>query len=327
MDGLVTRILNCHTPHTTRHTTRFATVVAWGIVLLGLATPAAAQEPLDPAVDVGRGTIDEPEIYKPAVEVYAGFDVATKYISRGIVYADAASFQPYVELYFPLAAGDEEGLIRETSLFIGNWNSFQEGGPGVGQPRDEGTLDNWYEADLYGGVAFSLPAEFNTSFGYYYFTSPSDSFVDIHELEWKLRYDDTGFWERRYGTRRFTLSPALRVTKEISEEGRDNAFYVQPSITPRWALSDDPDGPALEVPVILGFGDNGQYRDAEGDDIFFGYVQTGLGITWPLNVLPDGGGSLALDAGVDVIFVTDEAINGLGNTTEVVGKIGLNWAL
>ena len=315
-------ILRCHA----LHTMRVATVVAWGLLLLSRAPDAAAQEPLDPAVELEQGTIEDPEIYEPTVDVYAGFDVVTTYISRGLVYADAVSFQPYVELFFPLREGDKDAFIGDTALFVGNWNSFQEGGPGVGQPRDEGTLDNWYEADLYGGLAFSLPADFTTSLGYYYYTSPSNSFVDIHELEWKLRYDDTRLWEQRFNIHRFTLNPALRVTKEISEEGRDNAFYVQSSLTPRWTLTDDSEGPALEAPVILGFGDNGQYRDAEGDDIFFGYVRTGLGITWPLEVLPDGGGSLFFDAGVDVVFVTDEAINGLGNETEVVGRFGLNWA-
>ena len=76
-------------------------------------------------------------------------------------------------------------------------------------------LKDWYEADIYGGLRACLSKDLLTSLRYNYYTSPSDFFRDIHELDWRLSYNDSPLWE---GVD-IQFFPALRVAKEFRDTG------------------------------------------------------------------------------------------------------------
>jgi hypothetical protein len=61
------------------------------------------------------------------------------------------------------------------------------------------------------------------------------------------------------------------------------------------------------VPLVLGFGTDGQYTTADGDEKHFGFFQAGLTLKAPLDVLPETSGSLSISGGFDAVFVSDEA--------------------
>lgn len=254
------------------------------------------------------------------VRVDTGGRVASQHISRGIGISNKASVQPYITLTvgLPELAG---GPIQDVDWFIGSWNSWREGGPGLGQPN-RGALAGWYEADFYTGVALGLPNDLRLAFAYYYYHSPSHSFDGYSDLEWILSYDDTGRWEGIVPLRDFTLAPALRVTHEVGRPGREDALYVQPSVMASFNISRTDNPIWIRVPLAVGLSDS-YYRGKNGGTVTFGYFRTGLtlaGAPFKLGKYP-----FRIGVGVDVWVLNDKVNNSLDDT-EVVGWAGFRWA-
>jgi len=292
-------------------------------------TPAALEKAtpvlLLPSEEADLSAMDA-EAQSQAFSFYAGTNFVSAYISRGQVFSSKFSIQPWFEIDVPLSSGEPIGPFRSLSVFFGNWNSIQEGDPGLGQARTGNLrqLDNWYEADLYAGLRAKLGEHWQTSLRFNYYTSPSDSFADIHEIDWRVRYDDAAFWADR-GMPGFSTRPSLRVAKETRDGGGPEQWYFSPALHPSFNLNLGDLPVTVTTPLILGFGADGQYFDADGDEIHFGFFQTGLTLSAPLDLLPDHAGTLSISGGFDAIFVTDEAINFRGNDVEIVGKFGLTY--
>ncbi|MFP4222509.1 MAG: hypothetical protein ACLFVN_00395 [Phycisphaeraceae bacterium] len=254
--------------------------------------------------------------------LWVGGSFASEYISRGLAFSSEPSFQPWAELYYSLETPENAQWLESASLFFGTWNSMQDGDPGLGQQRS-GRVSNWYENDLYTGVTANVLENWTTSFAYYYYNSPSDSWDSYHELEWKLSYDDTGMWED-FALEGFGLNPGVRLTHEISRPNTEDAFYAQLSLEPSFQASGGSQPLTVSVPLVVGLAD-GYYTNAQGGDETYGYFLTGLKASTPLDVLPEDAGALTLHGGVDVWFLPTDVANGLDESTEVVGKIGMTW--
>lgn len=156
--------------------------------------------------------------------------------------------------------------------------------------------------------------------------SPSSSFGDIEELDFRIAYNDIGFWGTRFGWESFNLSPSLRVAKELGDSGGPEQWYVQPSLTPSVALRGMPFEMRVKVPIALGFGADGQYVELENrDKRHFGFVQVGVGIDVPLKLIPKRGGSLNLSTGLDVVILSDSALSSRGDNVETVWKMGITY--
>ncbi|MFW6060200.1 MAG: hypothetical protein ACODAQ_08455 [Phycisphaeraceae bacterium] len=306
-----------------------AAPVAWGQAgepasgrLALLPLPAE----LDPTERTERAALEPAERRDP-FNLYVGVDFVSMYVSRGQVFSSKFSVQPWFEMDVPLAGGEPVGGWGTLSAFAGNWNSFQEGDPGLGQSRSGGGLmDNWFEADIYGGFRATFLDHFGSSLRFNYYTSPSDSFSDINELDWRLSYDDTHWWADGDNDANFQLNPSLRIAKEVNDRGGPDGWYFQPALRPSFDLTALPGDLRMEIPLILGFGADGQYRGAGGEEIHFGFFQTGVGIGGPLEVLGENEGSLRWSVAVDVIYVSDRAINFRGDRINTVGKMGISYS-
>lgn len=258
------------------------------------------------------------------ISLYVGVNVVSQYISRGLAFSDKVSYQPWVEVYIPLPKDARPDWLDNWTVFLGNWNSFQSGGPGLGQPRNDGPVDNWYEADLYGGFTWTVIEKLSGSLAYYRYESPSDSFPGYNEIELKLNYDDSGMhdWAPLPG---FGFHPAIRLTHEFDRPDEDG-MYIQPSLTPSFVIEPVHDMPiTLAVPLVVGLGQD-FYSDAAGSDVTYGYFATGLKAGMPLHLLHDKSGGLTITGGVDVVFPHDRVANGLDDDAEIIGKIGITWA-
>lgn len=240
--------------------------------------------------------------------LYAGVDVVSMYMSRGLIYSDVFSIQPWTEFDVTLnPGGDGPGPIGEISWFIGNWNSIHDSDEIVGAVRTGNLkpIEEWYEADVYTGVRLDLWDHLQVSFRFNWYMSPSDSFNQLQELDLRLSYDDSGFWSEQLGWDGFALTPSLRIAKETRDSGGPEQWYFQPSITPSYTFTNLPRKVTLKMPIILGFGADGQYRETgSGKERHFGFVQTGLGIDFPLNEA----GTLVLSGSFDVVWLASEKL-------------------
>lgn len=316
----------------------------WTVPVIALASPVAAQQadPADKApASVAVAVLDgdtkptESRLREPASELLArrkpaaapdrvtfdtGARVVGKYISRGVAFSEEVSLQPYITLTVALPELSSE-TIGDVSWFAGNWNSFQRGGPGLGQ-ENRGDLSGWYEADFYTGFSGKIRERWNVSFAYYYYHSPAHSFKGYSDLEWIVSYDDSGLWDGIVPLRDFNLAPALRVTQEVGRPGRKDALYVQPSVTASFNLSRTDNPIWMRVPLILGFSDN-YYDGNDGGNEAFGYFRTGLTIAGaPFNL---GGNPFMIGGGLDFWVLNDKIANGLDDT-ELVWRFGFRWA-
>ena len=259
---------------------------------------------------------------------YGGVDFVSMYISRGQVYSSKASIQPWWELYTPITDNHPDDIVNEVGLFVLNWNSLQGGRPGLDQPVDtsNAVLRHWYEADLDAGVQAKLLGHITTQLRFNYYTSPSGSFGDIQEIDWRVGYSNPKIWKPIFGAADFTLNPHLRVAKETRDLGGREKFYIEPSLTPTFRLPGLCDKLTVSVPLVLGFGADGQYYNAERQSVPFGYFETGIGIAYPLDVLPQGGGKISLTAGFNVVIAGNKTLTFWNSRVLPVGHMGLTYS-
>jgi len=302
--------------------------IALSLPLLLMAAPVPAQQQqqgLMPEADEKPSEIMVKE--KPTqrrqpdrFSIDTGMRVAGQYISRGVAFSEEPSLQPYVTLTIALPELSG-GPFEEVRWFVGNWNSFQFGGPGLGQ-ENRGTLSGWYEADLYTGVSAELAPRWSMSAAYYYYHSPAHSFRGYSDFEWIMSYDDTGQWEGILPLKDFTLAPSLRITQEVGRPGRADALYIQPSLTASLNLGREDRPVWFRIPLVLGLSDD-YYDSANGGKVTFGYFRTGVTIATPAFEL--AGNPFMVGGGVDIWMLNDKVVNGL-NDNELVWRFGFRWS-
>ncbi len=270
-----------------------------------------------PAADISENA----PALRPAL--YLGVDLVSMYVSRGLIFSDRVSVQPWVEADVPLERPEAQA-IDEVSWFAGNWNSIQPGSPVVGEAptlRQE-RLRDWYEADLYSGFRIAFGGRWTASLRYNYYTSPSDSFSDMHELDARVHYDDSDLWREAAG---FAANPSIRLAKTTRNRDGPNPWYLETGIRPGGRLAGLPWNISLHIPLLFGFGADGQYRTPDGEH-HFGFFQTGVHAGIPLDILPESAGALNLSAGYDMIAVRDRQLNLRGDRTTAVARIGLDYS-
>jgi len=266
------------------------------------------------------------------LNVYAGLGVVSQYVSRGLVFLDEPSLQPWIEVDVPvvklLPASARLVPGDDLTLFAGTWSNVNLTGndDGLARTGRAAALDDWYEADVYAGVRIRVMEHVSTSLRYNFYTSPSGSFRDIHEIDWRLSFDDAPLWRRAWEESPFALRPALRVAKEIRDEGGAENLYVQPSLTPTWRVDGLPFPVTIQVPLIVGLGADGQYREAGGDEDTFGFFQTGLSAAVDLDWLPERRGSVTVSLAVDHVVLADDDLGLRGRGQETVGRVGLAYS-
>jgi len=230
-----------------------------------------------------------------------------------------------LELDVPLLSDAGGGSPVDTmTLFAGTWSNVKVSGVRAGRGRTGqlALLEGWFEADVYTGVRLRLGGHVTTSLRYNLYTSPSDAFRSIHEVDWRVAVNDAAFW----GGGDLALFPALRVARELDDGGGPEGWYFQPSLTPTWRFPDLALPLTVQVPLVLGFGADGQYRGLDGFDRGFGFFQTGLAASVDLDVLPDGGGTLTLSLAIDHVILSDAALDLAGQTTRTLMRTGVSYA-
>ena len=311
-----------------RTMTWLMTPAVLALVGMALATPVLAHD--EDADEVGQAAGPN----QGNVSLESGVEFTNAYYFRGIIQENQGFItQPYATVSFALFEGDGDGLINSLGLFMGIWNSFHDGPSGSGGPNTD--PKSWYESDLYTGVTVGLPANFEGTFTYTWYTSPNDVFLTVHEAMIGLNYDDSELWTF-VGLDGMALSPSISVAFETQNTafGPDEGVYLELGIEP--SVNPFTNGPinqlSVSFPVTLGLGLSDYYElvtvnpdltTSRADDEF-GYLKAGVAAALPLPI-PAEFGSWTLSAGVHLLFLGDnlEAANA-GDDFEVIGVIGIS---
>ena len=268
-----------------------------GLAATALAAPAFAQT-APPAPNTGN------------ISVALGADIVTSYIFRGFEQENQGLIiQPYVEVGAPL--GD-----TGVDLTVGTWSSIHSEGTGH---DGGGGPSRWYEADLYASLGYELTDKIGVSVGYTGYFYPNGAFDSIDELNFGIAYDDSelmGDW---------SISPYAMVAVEVRDGGGEEGTYLELGGELGAPFIQSEDLPVeFSFPLAIGFSlDN--YYESDGGNELFGFLLVGAAATMPLDqYIPSSYGTWAVSAGVDLIYVNDDA--GLlsdGDDFEFVGKIGI----
>jgi len=196
----------------------------------------------------------------------------------------------------------ETGPINSVSAYGGAWNSVH----GEESFADTtGSVDVWYEADLYGGVSMGVFDDWTLSLTHTSLTSPNDGFGTIHELAGTVEYDDSGLLGD------LALSPYATIIGEYdgqADGGTDEGIYLEIGGGPSFTVIESRDYPVtLSVPLTAGFSLGDYYETPGGDDDAFGYFDIGLDFSMPLAFMGERFGSWETYAGVHFITLGNNA--------------------
>lgn len=278
------------------------------------AAPEGSQ-PLPQAI-----ALDEtgPREAENRISVSVGTDLVTEYISRGVLFAEEVSLQPYITVTVALPEL-EGGPITDASAFVGSWGSVKLGSI---PPGPAGGLTRFYETDLYAGAAVELAERWTISATYYRYESLGDSFEGYNDFELIVGYDDSGAWDKIVPLNGFSLAPSLRLVQEAGRPGRKDALYVQPSITPSFDVAIGRRQVRIAIPLMIGLSDE-YYDGLEGEKKTFGFFRTGL--TASTQLAPEALRAVTINGGIDIWVPNDEVASGLDGF-DVVGRVGIGWS-
>lgn len=284
---------------------------------LGASGTAGAQE-----VEASEGSpaasppSDQAAPVESRLSISVGTGLVSEYVSRGILFAEEVSLQPYATVVFALPEL-EGGPITDASVFVGTWNNIKLGSVPLGQA---GGLTRFYETDIYAGASVELEERWTVAATYYRYESLAGSFEGYNDLELTVGFDDAGAWDG-VPLKNFTLSPSLRLVQEAGRPGRKDALYVQPSITPSFDVSLGSKQVRIAMPLMIGLSDE-YYDGVDGGKETFGFFRTGLTVSG--QPAPEDVPALSLDGGFDLWVPNEEVVSGL-EEYEIVGRVGISW--
>lgn len=267
--------------------------------------PAAAPDAAAPAV---------PEPTTSPFSLQLNLDFTNAYFYHGIFQQDEGVIvQPAAKLTLNLFQRDD----FKVDALLATWNSF--GRNGGAQQSD--FIKYWYESDLIAGFALTK-GKFSLTTTYAFFTSPSDAFQTVQELDFTFAYDDSdllGAW---------ALHPYALLGIETGANGSDGAdsdtgTYLELGVAPGFTLDLGTTPISLSFPLSVGLSLHDYYQNAAGEDDTFGFFQVGMKASVPLP-FGDRYGKWTLNAGVSGLFLGDHTTeyNG-GDDTQVIGTVGL----
>ena len=278
---------------------RCAAVALTAAVWLGLgASPAWSQgsAPSDP--NPGNITLT------------GGIDFLNAYLFRGIPQDDTGVVMwPYGDLGFALHSGD--GLFKTIGVNVGLWNSLHTGDAGLDGPSRK----LWYESDFY--ATFGLGFGKGTSVGVTYtaLTSPNGMFNSVRELSFRFALDDSGALGRA------ATKPYVIVARELdgqADGGAEEGTYLELGAAPGLPMG----RATVTVPLRAGFSLGDYYEGLFGDERFGFFSVAGV-VTIPLSSAPTRVGSWNIHGGVEYVRLGDRNAEILGDTSKVIGSIGI----
>lgn len=285
---------------------RWLTGTVLGVVALAASTGIAAEGP-----NTGK------------VSFSIGNDITTAYFFRGILQERNGFIdQPYGEINFSLLSrdDDDERLLTGITLIAGMWNSIQT--EKTLADSDSGP-SNWYEADLYAGLKYTLCHNLDLKALYIAYTYPNGAFDTVQEFDFVASLNDSEWLDK------FALYPSITWAAELDNTalGKDRGYYMQFDVRPSMTLIDDEDYPltaALPLQVGVSLGD--YYEIGNDTDNAFGFFKGGPVLSVPLAFIPTDYGSWSASAGV-AVYALGTNLTKLNDNDNpwVVGTWSVNW--
>jgi hypothetical protein len=245
-----------------------------------------------------------------ALTLTAGIDFANAYFFRGIFQDDTGVVMwPYGDLGFALFSG--AGALKSVGVNVGTWNSLHTGDAGLDGPSGE----LWYESDFYSTLALGFGKGTSLGVTYTAYNSPNGGFGTVKELSFKVSVDDSG------ALGGFALRPYALLAQELdgnADGGANEGTYLELGIAPgysRWRAS-------VTVPVKVGLSLN-DYYEGLIDDETFGFFSIGGVVTVPFSSAPTRFGSWNIHGGVEFLMLGDRNEAVFGDSSHVIGSIGI----
>jgi len=242
--------------------------------------------------------------------ITGGIDFLNAYLFRGIPQDDTGVIMwPTGDLGIALHSGD--GIVKSIGVNVGLWNSLNTGAAGSDGPSRK----LWYESDFYSTFGLGFGKGMSLGVTYTAYTSPNGSFNTVRELSFKFAFDDT----RSLG--RMASKPYVIVARELdgqADGGAEEGTYLEIGAAPGFTVA----GLAVNVPLRAGFSLHDYYEGVSGDDPFGFFSVAGI-VTVPLSSMPTRVGSWNIHGGVEYVYLGDRNAEILGDSSKVIGSIGI----
>jgi hypothetical protein len=254
------------------------------------------------------------------LSISGGVDITTAYFFRGILQErNGGIIQPYGELGVSLFKG--EGDFSGLSLFGGTWASLHT----EETNHQASSLDAFYEQDWYGGLqAQFMDNKVTTRVFYIAYTSPSDAFKTVQEVDLSAALDDSEWLGA------FAMKPSILFATETenSAMGPERGEYLEMGIAPGFPIIDSEDFPVtLTFPNKVGLSLDDYYEVSESDEDTFGYYSTGVKVSFPLTFIPEDYGSWSASGGATLMVLGTNTKNlNDKDSPWVVGTWGVSMA-
>jgi hypothetical protein len=262
------------------------------------ASPAWSQDPAAPDPNPGNLTLT------------GGIDFLNAYLFRGIPQDDTGVVMwPYGDLSIALHSGG--GLFKTIGVNVGLWNSLHTGQAGSDGPSRK----LWYESDFYSTLGLGFGKGTSLGVTYTAYTSPNGGFSTVREVSFKFALDDSGALGRA------ASRPYVIVARELdgqADAGAEEGTYLELGALPGFPVV----GFTVNVPLRAGFSLGDYYEGVAGDERFGFFSVAGI-VTVPLSSMPTRVGSWNIHGGVEYVRLGDRNAEILGDTSKVIGSIGI----
>jgi hypothetical protein len=147
------------------------------------------------------------------------------------------------------------------------------------------------------------------------YASPNGLFGTVKELSFKLTVDDSGLLGAA------AVKPYMVLAQELdgqADGGANEGTYLELGIGPGLPLS----RASLTVPIKVGLSLSDYYEGADGDDAFGFFSVAGV-VTVPFTSAPTKFGSWNIHGGVEFLMLGDRNEAVFGDSSHVIGSIGI----
>lgn len=260
----------------------------------------------------------------PKVDLSAGADITTAYFFRGILQErNGFIFQPYAEVGIPFWQSAEDAVdpITSASFFFGSWNSIQSKAT-LASPSSE--WGNFYEADLYAGLKFSVLDTVEVKPFYIAYKYPGGAFSTVQEADLAFSLNDAKWLDT------WALNPTALLAWEFKNTalGLNEGVYAEVGIRPSYTIYDDEEYPvSLALPNLIGMSLDDYFESPSNNDETFGYWRTGLIFSVPLAFMSGDYGNWAVNAGAYAYVFNSNLRNyNNGDNPWIVGTWGITYS-